>query len=75
MLLHLVGSGELLKADRAGEDLALLALVVEEGVPLEAILVLERLEDLHFVALEAAVGAVTGDLGVAQQVQSPHRHV
>ena len=75
MLLHLVGAGELLGADRAGEHLPLLALVIQEGVALEAVLVLETLLQLHLVALEAAVGTVAGDLRVLEQVEPAHGHV
>ncbi len=42
---------------------------------LEAVLVLEVLLDLQAVALDAAVGAVGGDGGVAEQVQAAHRHL
>ena len=75
MLLHLVRAAELLAADRTRKDLALRALVVEEGVALKAVLVLETLADLGLLALQAAITAVLRDLGVAQQVQAAHRHV
>ena len=35
MLLHLVGSGELLLADGAGKDFSSGAFVIQEGVPLD----------------------------------------
>ena len=75
VLLHLVRPGELLGAHRAGEHLPLLALVIQERVALEAVLVLETLLQLHLVALKAPVGPVAGDLGVLEQVQPAHRHV
>jgi len=58
VLLHLVRPGELLGADRAGEHLASDALVVEECVPLEAVLVLEALKYLDLFTLNTSVGAV-----------------
>ena len=75
MLLHLVRAGELFSAHRAGEHLPLLALVIQEGVALEAVFVLETLLQLHLVALQAAVGTVAGDLRVFEQVEPANGHV
>jgi hypothetical protein len=75
MLLHLVRTRELLLADDAGKDLASGTLVIEEGVPLEAVLVLEVLADLHALALDAAVRAVGGEGSVAEKVQPADRHL
>ncbi len=58
MTLHLVRAGELLGADYAWKDLSRRSLVVEEGVTLEAVLVLEVLLYLHPLALDAPVGSV-----------------
>jgi hypothetical protein len=74
VVLHLVGPRELLGADRTGEDLALVAFVVEEGVPLEAVLVLEGLLYVDLGALGALVDAL-GYRGVAKQIEPAHRHL
>ena len=66
MLFHLVRTRELLLADDTRKDLARGALVVEEGVPLEAVLVLEVLADLHALALDATVRAVGREGGVTK---------
>ena len=75
VLLHLVRARELLLTNRAREHLPVGALVIEEGVPLEAVLVLKALDDLHLLALDAAVRAVAGDVRVLEQVEAAHAHV
>ena len=75
MLFHLVRTRELLLADDTGKDLARGALVVEEGVPLEAVLVLEVLADLHALALDATVRAVGREGGVTKEVQPADGHL
>ena len=75
VLLHLVRPRELLGADRARKHLAGDALVVEERVPLEAVLVLEALKYLHLLALSTSVGAVIGYEGVFEQVESTDGHI
>lgn len=57
MVLHFVGPRELFTADGARENLALTAFVIEEGVPLEAVLVLEGFDDVHLGAFNALVDA------------------
>lgn len=57
VILHLVRTREFLGAYRAGEYLALMALVVEERVPLETVLVLEGLLDVKFGAFGALINA------------------
>lgn len=58
VILHLVGPRELLAAHRTGEHLALMALMVEERVSLEAVLILERLLDVKFGTLGALIHAL-----------------
>ena len=70
VLLHLVRPRELLLADDAGEHLPGGALVIEERVALEAVLVLEVLADLDPFTLDAPVGPVRGQGGVAKQVEA-----
>ena len=74
VVLHLVGPGELLGADRTGEDFALLSLVVEERVPLEAVFILEGLLYVHFGALRALIHAL-GYRRVSEQIQPSDRHL
>lgn len=74
VVLHFVGPRELLAADGTGEDLALVALVVEERVPLEAVLVLEGLLDADLGALGALVDALAYR-GVPKEVEPAHRHL
>lgn len=71
VILHLVGSRELFAADRTREHLALVALVVEERVPLETVLVLEGLLDIEFCAFSALVDTLI-DGCVTEEVQAPH---
>ena len=75
MTLHLVRPTELFLANGTRKDFALDALVVEERVPLEAVLVLEALKYLHLFALSTSVGAVIGYEGVFEQVESADGHV
>ena len=70
VLLHLVRPGELLLADHAGKDFPCGALVVQESVPLEAVLVLEVLADLDSLAFDAAVRAVWSQGCVPEEVQA-----
>ena len=74
VVLHLVGPGEFLAADRAREHLPLVALVVEESVSLEAVLVLERLLYVELRALGALVDTF-GYRGVTKEIQAAHRHL
>lgn len=74
VILHLVRPGELLAAHGAREHLSLMALVVEERVPLEAVFVFERLLDVEFRALGALVNAL-GYRGVTKEIQAAHRHL
>jgi len=74
VVLHLVGPRELLGAHRAREHLALVALVVEERVPLEAVLVLERLQYVRLGTFQTLVDAF-GHGGVPEQVQPADRHL
>ena len=71
VLFHFVRPGKLLLADHAGEHFASGALVVQECVPLEAVLVLEVLADLDAFALDASVRSVWSQGGVAEEVQAP----
>lgn len=73
MILHFVGPGELLAAYGAGEHLSLLPLVVQEGVPLEWILVFERLLNVILCAFDALVDALV-DWSVSKQVETPNGH-
>ena len=75
VLLHLVGPGELLLTHGAREHLPVVALVIEEGVTLETVLVLKALDNLDLLALDAPVGAVAGDVGVLEQVEAADTHV
>ena len=42
---------------------------------LEAVLVLKALDDLHLLALDTSIGAVTGDVSIFEQVQPADTHV
>jgi len=74
VVLHLVRPGELLAADRARKHFPLVALVVEEGVTLEAVLIFESLDHVGLFTLYALVHAL-GDGRVAEQVESSDRHL
>lgn len=67
VILHLVGPRELLGAYRTGEHLALMALVIEERVPLEAVLVLKGLLNVEFGALGALIDALA-DGSVTEEI-------
>lgn len=69
VLFHLVRARKLLRTDGAGENLPGDPLVVQEGVALEAVLVLEALKNLDLFAFDTSVGAVIGNEGVFEQVQ------
>ena len=75
VLFHLVRPGKLLSTDGTGEDLSGDPLVVQEGVALEAVLVLEALKNLDLFAFDTSVGPVIGNEGVFEQVQSTDGHV
>ena len=47
MLFHLIWSGKFFLTDITWKDLAGRALVIQKGVPLEAVFVFEVLTDLH----------------------------
>ncbi|KAJ8870966.1 hypothetical protein PR048_027268 [Dryococelus australis] len=74
VVLHFVWARELLGTDRAREHLPLVTLMVEEGMPLEAVLVLEGLLHICLGALGALVHAL-GDRCVAEQVEASHTHL
>lgn len=57
VVLHFVGPREFLVTDRAGENFPLMALVIEERVSLEAVLVFECFHHFHFFTLCAFVQA------------------
>lgn len=67
VILHLVRPRELLAADRAGKHLALMTLVIEERVSLEAVLVLERLLDIELGAFGALINALV-DGSVTEEI-------
>lgn len=73
VVLHLVGTRELLLAHRTREHLSRRALVVQERVPLEAVFVLERLLDILLCAFRALIDAVV-DFRIAEEIESAHRH-
>lgn len=75
MLLHLVRPRELFLADDAGKHLPGSSLVIQESVPLEAVLVLEVLADLDALALDATVRSVRGQRGVSEQIEAANRHL
>lgn len=74
VVFHFVWSGEFLAAHGAGKNLPLVALVVQKGVPLEAVLVLEGLLDVGLRALGALVDAL-GYGSVAEKVETSDRHL
>lgn len=67
VVLHLVRPRELLSAYRTGKYLALMALMVEECVPLEAVLVFKRLLDVELGALGALIDALA-DGSVTEEI-------
>lgn len=67
VVLHLVGPRELFGAYRTREHLALMAFVIEERVPLEAVLVLKGLLDVEFGALGALIDALA-DGSVTEEI-------
>lgn len=73
VVLHFVGPRELFAAHRARKHLPLGALVVEKGVPLEAVLVLERLLDVFLGTFRALVDALADDR-VPEQIEATHTH-
>ena len=75
MVFQLVRSRELATAHQTGKHLALVALVIEVSVPLEAILILERPRHVLLLAGDAAVHAFLRHGSVAEQVQAPDRHL
>lgn len=74
VVLHFVGSRELLAAHRTGEYFALGSLVVQEGVSLETVFIFERLLDVFFGAFGALVDAMA-DYCVFKEIQPPHTHL
>jgi len=75
VVLEFVGSRKLASAHQARKHLALVAFVVEVGVPLEAVLVLERPRHVLLLAGDAAVHALLRDGSVAEEIQAPDRHL
>lgn len=73
VVFHLVRPRELFGAHRAREHFALMALVVQERVPLEAVFVLERLQYVSLGALQTLVDAL-GHGRIPKQVEAPDRH-
>lgn len=55
VIFHFVWSRKLFAAHRTGKHFALRALVIEEGVPLKTVFVLERFLNVLFGALGALV--------------------
>ena len=68
MLLHLVRTGEFFLTNRAGKNFSVSAFMIQEGVSLEAVFVLEALDNLDLFTLNAPVGAITRYVGVFEQV-------
>jgi hypothetical protein len=64
VLFHLVWPRELFLADRAREHLALLALVIQERMPLEAVFVFKTFIQLHFLTFKTAIRAIIGHLRI-----------
>ena len=75
MLLHLVRTRKFFLAHWTWEHLTLLALMIQEGMALEAVLVLEGLQYLHLLTFKTPEGAITRHLCILQQVQPSHRHI
>lgn len=69
VILHLIWPRELFPTHRAGEDFALRAFVVQEGVSLETVLVLECLLHVLLGTLGALVHSVL-DACVAEEVET-----
>lgn len=74
VVLHLVRPRELLAAHRTGKDFSLAAFVIEEGVPLETILIFERFHDIGFRAFQTPVHAFI-DARVPEQVETTYGHL
>ena len=68
MLLHLVRTGEFFLTNRAGKYFSVSAFMIQEGVSLEAVFVLEALDNLDFLTLDTPVGAITGNVGILEQI-------
>ena len=75
MVFQFVGSGELATAHQTRKHLALVALMIEIGVSLEAVLILESARHVLLLAGYAAVHALLRDGSVAKQVQAADRHL
>lgn len=73
VVLHFIRPGEFLLADRTGEDLPLMPFVVEEGVTLEAVFILERFLYIDFCAFRTLIDALVYRR-VPEQIQTPHGH-
>jgi hypothetical protein len=58
VVLHFVRTRKFTGADGAGEDLPHIPLVVEEGVTLKGVLVLEGLLDMKLLAFHTTVNSV-----------------
>lgn len=67
VVFHFVRTRELFGAYRTGEHLALMALVVEKGVSLEAVLVFKRLLDVELGAFGALIDALA-DGSVTEEI-------
>lgn len=74
VVLHLVGPRKLLAAHRTGKHLSLGALVVQKGMALETVLVLECFLNILFGAFRALVDTVADD-GVFKEIQAAHTHL
>lgn len=74
VVLHFVGTREFLAAHGAREHLPLVALVVEERVSLEAILIFERFLNVDFGTFCALIHALV-DARVTEQIQAPDGHL
>jgi len=74
MVFQFIGSGEFTTTHQTREHLALVTLVIEIGVPLEAVLILESPRHVLLLAWDATVHAFLRDGSVAKQVQAADRH-
>ena len=75
MLLHLVRPRELFLTDGTWEDLPVGSLVIQKCVSLEAVLILEALDNLNLLTLNTSVRSVTCNVGIFEQIQSSDTHI
>ena len=72
VLFHFVWTGKLLSTYRTWEDFPLRAFVIEESVSLEAVFVLETLQDLNLLTFDTSIGSIIGNMGIFEQIKAPH---